>query len=226
MCDSCYAFDHNFDLCTQYVQLKVEIENSTKSAFNSMEHMMGEKISELVQKQNQCNFNKDEHTFEESSLGESCEKVVIKVSSPSPELIDLVAHTSCESGPAPCICSLPSPSLEYSLVKPIDDYVITDPNDDMGLVNIENNRFEGRVNEFYKSLGNYKWFNSLTDLYRLCIEGMHMKFMWTSLSHCFSDFPKAFDKLMRALVIVFLLCSLTCACLKCMPRCMLSFFEL
>jgi len=46
------------------------------------------------------------------------------------------------------------------------DYVITDPNDDMGLVevvDIESNQLKGRVNEFYRSLGNYKWFNSLTD---------------------------------------------------------------
>ena len=38
---------------------------------------MGKKISKLVQKQNQCNSNEDEHAFEESLLKESCEKVVI-----------------------------------------------------------------------------------------------------------------------------------------------------
>jgi len=61
------------------------------------------------------------------------------VSSPAPELIDPIAHISCESIPIPFICSLPSPALEYSLMKPIDDYVITDPNDDIGLVDIEYN---------------------------------------------------------------------------------------
>jgi len=78
------------------------------------------------------------------------------VSSPSPELIDLIAHTSCDSCLAPCTHSLPSSSLQYSLVKLIDDYVITNLNDDMGLVDIENNRPEGRVNEFCRSLGNYE----------------------------------------------------------------------
>jgi len=113
----------------------------------------------LVQKQNQCNFNEDGHTFEESPLEKSCEKVVPVVSSPTPELIDPIVHTSCESSPVPFICSLPSPSLEYSLVKPIDDYVITEPNDDICLVDIEYNQLEGRVDEFYRSLGNYKWLN-------------------------------------------------------------------
>ena len=54
-------------------------------------------------------------------------------------------------------------------MKPVDDYVITDSNDDMRLVDIEDNRLEGRVNEFYRSLGKYKWFNSLTDPYWLCL---------------------------------------------------------
>ena len=43
---------------------------------------MDEKISKLIKKQNQCNYNEDEHTFEESPLGESFEKVVIEVPSP------------------------------------------------------------------------------------------------------------------------------------------------
>ena len=142
MCDLCQTFDNNSNSCPQYVRLKVEIENSIKSAFNSIKHMMGEKNSELVQKQNQYNSNEDEHTFKESPLGESCEKVVTMVSSPAPELIDPIAHISCESIPIPFICSLPSPALEYSLMKPIDDYVITDPNDDIGLVDIEYNQLE------------------------------------------------------------------------------------
>jgi len=85
---------------------------------------------------------------------------------------------------------------------PIGDYVITNPNDDVGLVDIENDQLDGRVNEFYKSLGNHKWFSSLTDTYWLCLEDMPMKVMWTSLSHCFSDFLKAFDELKRAFAIV------------------------
>ena len=67
-----------------------------KIAFNSMEYMRGEKIPELVQKQNQYDSNEDEHMFKESSLAESYEEVLIKVSSPSLELIDPVTHTSIE----------------------------------------------------------------------------------------------------------------------------------
>ena len=43
--------------------------------------------------------------------------------------------------------------------------MITDSNDDIALVDIENNLLVGRVNEFYRSLGECKSFNSLTDPY-------------------------------------------------------------
>jgi len=59
------------------------------------------------------------------------------VSSPSLERIDPVIHTSLESVLARLSCSPPSPSLEYSLVKPTDDYVILDPINDFGLVDNE-----------------------------------------------------------------------------------------
>jgi len=114
MCTLCYAFSHNSDSCPQYVQLKAKIKNSTKITFNSMEHMMGEKFSNLVQKQNQCNSSKDKHAFEGSPLGESCEEVVIGVSSLSLELIDPITHTSLKLVPARLSCSPPSPSREYS----------------------------------------------------------------------------------------------------------------
>ena len=95
------------------------------------------------------------------------------------------------------------PSLKYSLVKHIDDCVITDPNDNIGLVDIENNRLDERVNEFHRSLGNYKQFNSLTNSYWLCLEDMPKKVIWTPLSHCLFDFSKAFDKLKSAIIIAF-----------------------
>jgi len=56
--------------------------------------------------------------------------------------------TSLELVPAPCTWSLPSSSVEYSLLKPIDDYVITDLTDDLGLMDIEKEQLEGRANEF------------------------------------------------------------------------------
>jgi len=62
-----------------------------------MERMINKKISESVRNQNQCNSNEDEHAFEESHLGKSCEEVVIDVSSPSLERIDLVTHTPLKS---------------------------------------------------------------------------------------------------------------------------------
>ena len=43
---------------------------------------------------------------------------------------------------------------------------------------------------------------ALTDPYQLCLEDMPMKVIWTSLSHCFSDFSLTFDKLKRALAII------------------------
>ena len=46
--------------------------------------------------------------FEESSLRESYEKVVIEVLSPNGELIDLVTHASLESVPT-CLSSLALP---------------------------------------------------------------------------------------------------------------------
>jgi len=55
--------------------------------------------------------------------------------------------------------------------------VIIDSNDDIDLVDIENNRLEGRVTEFYTSLGKHKWFDSLTDPYWLCLEDMPKKVM-------------------------------------------------
>ena len=103
--------------------------------------------------------HEDEHTFEESPLGESYEEVVIEVSSPSLELIDPITHASLESIP-PCLsCSSPSASLKYSLVKPTDDYVIIVPIDDLGLMDIKKEQLEGRANELDRSLSNYRGYN-------------------------------------------------------------------
>ena len=65
-----------------------------------MKYMMGRKILEYVQKQNQCNSNEAKHTFDEYCLGESSEEAIIKVSSPSPVLIDLVSYSPLELAPA------------------------------------------------------------------------------------------------------------------------------
>jgi len=101
-----------------------------------MEHMMDEKISKSIRNQNQCNSNEDQHRFEESPLGNSCEEIVIKVSSPALKLIDLVTHTKLKSITPHSSCSPSSPSHEYYLVKSTNDYVITNPTNDLGLVNI------------------------------------------------------------------------------------------
>jgi len=47
-CGLCYAFNHNYNSRPHYVRLKVEIENTIKIAFNLMEHMIDEKISESI----------------------------------------------------------------------------------------------------------------------------------------------------------------------------------
>ena len=98
------------------------------------------------------------------------------VSSSSLKLINPISYNSLQLVPS-FSCSPPSPSLEYCSVKPIGDYVIIDSNDDIDLVDIENNRLEGRVTEFYTSLGKHKWFDSLTDPYWLCLEDMPKKVM-------------------------------------------------
>jgi len=62
MCNLCTAFVHNSNSCLQYVRLKVEIENSIKSTFNSIECMMGEMFHQFLEvKQNWYNFYEEEH---------------------------------------------------------------------------------------------------------------------------------------------------------------------
>jgi len=51
----------------------------------------------------------------------------------------------------------------------MENDVITNLNDNLSAVDIEIKQVYGRVNEFYRSLGKYKWFNSLTDPYWLCL---------------------------------------------------------
>jgi len=53
--------------------------------------------------------------FDESSIGESCDEVVIDVSSPSLELIDRVFYSSLELVPACFSYSPASPSPELGL---------------------------------------------------------------------------------------------------------------
>ena len=135
-------------------------------------------------------------------LTESCEKVVFEVPSPSPELIDPIAHTSCESSLAPCTCSLPSHSLEYPLVKPTDDYITNNPTDDVGLVDIEKEQVEGRANGFDRSIGNYRRYNRFINSYYFYVEDMPKSIVLSSLPYYSIDYSKAFDKLKRALCII------------------------
>jgi len=75
--------------------------------------------------------------YEENPLGELCEEVTVEMSPTSFELIDLVPHTSLELVPSPFNDSPTSLSFESSLAKPMDDDVMTDLNDDLGLVDIK-----------------------------------------------------------------------------------------
>ena len=70
---------------------------------------MGEKFSKLVQKNNQCNSNKDKHAYEESPLEESCEHVIAEVSSPNPQLVNPISYTSLELISTPLFTILPFP---------------------------------------------------------------------------------------------------------------------
>jgi len=45
------------------------------------------------------------------------------------------------------------------LAKPTDNFVITDPTNDLGLMDIEKEQLEGRLSEFDRSLGNYREYN-------------------------------------------------------------------
>ena len=71
--------------------------------------------------------------FEKTPLGRSCEKVTVDMLPTSLERIGHIPRTSIELLPGPFVCSLPSSSLEYPLVKPMDDCVTTNLNDDLGL---------------------------------------------------------------------------------------------
>jgi len=62
---------------------------------------------------------------------------------------------------APITCSPLFPSLESSLVKPMDNDMMINLIDDLGLMDIEIKQVEGRINEFYRSLGSHKQFESL-----------------------------------------------------------------
>ena len=66
--------------------------------------MMGNILNqflELVQTQSECNFDKEEHMFEEAHLMDSCEEVIVEVSLTSLELIGPLSHTSLELVPPP-----------------------------------------------------------------------------------------------------------------------------
>ena len=71
-CNLCYVVNHNFDSCPRYVRLKAEIETIIETAFNSMEHMMGEMFNQLLRlgkKRNECDFDGEEHMSEDTPLG-------------------------------------------------------------------------------------------------------------------------------------------------------------
>ena len=61
--------------------------------------------------------------------------------------------------------------------------MITDPHDDLGLVGIEKKQPEERVNEFGRSLGNYKAYNPFIDFYYFYLEGMPRSIVLSSLPH-------------------------------------------
>ena len=75
--------------------------------------------------------------FEETFLGESCEQVTAEMLLTSLEHVGIVSRILVESVHDPFTCSPPSLSLEYSLVKPMDNYVITNLHDDLGLMDTE-----------------------------------------------------------------------------------------
>ena len=80
-------------------------------------------FSKLVQTQNECNFDKEEHMFEETDLRELCKEVIVEGLPTRLKLIGPVSHASLELVPSPFTCSPSSLSLKHSLVKLMDDYV-------------------------------------------------------------------------------------------------------
>jgi len=101
--------------------------------------------------------------FQETHLRKSREEVIVEVSQTSVELIAPISHTSLELFHAPFTCPPTSPFLECSVVKPMDNYVITNPTYDLGLVDIEKEQLEGNVDEFDRSLGNHRGCNPSID---------------------------------------------------------------
>ena len=111
-----------------------------------MQHMMGNmfnQFSEFIQTHNECNFDEEKKIFKENPLGESCKEVIKKVSPTSLELICPISYHPLQLVHVLFTRSPLSISVQCSSVKPIGDYVITNPNDDLGHVKSEKEHLRG-----------------------------------------------------------------------------------
>jgi len=96
------------------------------------------------------------------------------------------------------ICSLPSPSPEYDIVKPIGNPIICNANNDMGH---EDNMFcilGGNVDD-YVSLGYLRGYDPSIDPYCVSLRGLPKKIKWTTIFNLSYDFSKAIDEVKRML---------------------------
>ena len=61
---------------------------------------------------------------------------------------------------------------------------------------------QGDVSDCMESLGTFRGYDPSLDPYSLYLECMPLKTMFVTAFTCFTDFSKAFDKFMEALVII------------------------
>ena len=91
---------------------------------------------EFVQKQNECNFDEKEQMIEETPLEDSCQEGHNRGTTYESWSYWSSIPASLELDLAPFACLASSPSFEHFLIKPMDDYVITDSNYDLGVIDI------------------------------------------------------------------------------------------
>jgi len=77
----------------------------------------------------------------------------------------------------------------------MDDYVITKPTDDLGLMDIVKDQLEGKDNEFDRPLDNSGAYNHSINSYYFYLEDIPRSIVLLNLPNYSIDYSKAFDKL-------------------------------
>ena len=123
--------------------------------------------------------------FHKTPLESSCVDVVV-VESTSPDFIAHVSPDHIELLPVSPILSLPSPSLECHNLCGIDS----------------NDALKGKVFDCNESLGTFEGYDPPFDPFHDYLVDMPGKILWTTFFGPSFDFSKAYDTIMRALIVI------------------------